>query len=156
MCGGSQGKAAGRRQGDRIEKTQDERQASRPQPFLHGPQRICRVRRLDDDKAVGSEAECPQPGAIEPAKLVGEGGRAAAQDCASRPAVTHRTPADTESQGEGKRCGPGRGPTHARLTKARFYFMHAADFEAIRAELGIDLTCSELPDGAGLISFGPL
>jgi len=34
--------------------------------------------------------------------------------------------------------------------------MHAADFEAIRAEQGIDLTRSEQPDRAGSIAFGPL
>lgn len=154
MCGGSQGKAAGRRQSDRIQEAQDERQASRPQPFLHGPQRICRIGRLDNDETVGGEAEPSQPGAIEPAKLVGEGGRPAAQD-ASRPPIGYAA-ADAEGYREDKGCSPGCRPARAALSCRRLHLVDAAGLQAFRAEQRIDLGGAEAPGWASLLIFRPL
>ncbi len=147
-----QGKATGRRQCDTIENAQDEGEAFRPQTFLHGPERVYRIARLDDDEAVRSKAQCSESRPIEATKLVGQSGGLAAQDWTSRSGAIQPATADAQGQGEDERSSPGRRPARALLPCRRLHFMNAADLQAFRAKQGIDLTSAEPPGRAGLLA----
>ncbi len=144
MAGSREAQAARGRQRHLGQDADDERQARRFQTFLHGPKRVCRARRLDEEAGGGRKTQKGKAVAVGGAELAGEHGGPAPED-AWRGARGRRCQRTQTPHGEPHRETESRRPSASSSTVAfRLHLVQGASIETA-GEAVIDFGRAERP-----------